>query len=215
MMWARDQASFYLRSKERGNPLHYAVSIGYLEGVRFLLHNFCIAAYERDDNGFYPIHIASRKGRIDMIQEFLWCCPDTRELLNQQGQNIVHIAARGGKDEVVQYLLGLPEMKQLINEKDDDGNTPLHLATKYQFPKIVRNMASDRRVRLNLVNNDGFTAFDIAEQYNEPVETMSSFREVFATTLPTHTRYLLNIFIHYFKVFLETQTLSISDVTIL
>ena len=88
------------------------------------------------------------------------------ELLNGKGQNILHVAAQSGKAKVVAYLLKRNDLKLLINEKDKKGNTPLHLASKKRHPKVVSNLTWDKRVSLNLLNNEGKTAFDIALNYS-------------------------------------------------
>ncbi|XWS68645.1 hypothetical protein CRYUN_Cryun04dG0108600 [Craigia yunnanensis] len=175
IMWEKDQTSFHLRCKEGRNPLHCAVSIGHLEGVNFLLEKFRSTAYQRDRNGFFPIHIASDEGYIDIIQEFLWNCPDSRELLKRQGQNILHIAAKKGRIQVVNYILKVPTLQNLINERDENGNTPLLLATIYLRPKVVSSLTWDRRVNLLLMNKDGLTALDIAQEYNTDTQMKASF----------------------------------------
>ncbi|KAI8007067.1 Protein ACCELERATED CELL DEATH 6 [Camellia lanceoleosa] len=86
-------------------------------------------------------------------------------MLNKQGQNIVHVAAKNGKDNVIKYVLKTPELEKFINERDEKGNTPLHLATMHWRPKIVNSLTWDKRVRLELVNDAGLTALDVAEKY--------------------------------------------------
>uniref|UniRef100_A0A5B6YN64 PGG domain-containing protein n=1 Tax=Davidia involucrata TaxID=16924 RepID=A0A5B6YN64_DAVIN len=144
-------------------PLSYAASIGYLEGVCYILEGFVECTYRSDGNGLYPIHMASSKGHINIIQEFLQCCPDSRELLNRQGQNILHIAAENGKADAISYMLKVPELENLINERDDGGNTALHLATRKVHPKVVSILTWDQRVSLELLNGSGMTALDGAE----------------------------------------------------
>ncbi|XP_057491362.1 protein ACCELERATED CELL DEATH 6-like [Actinidia eriantha] len=113
ILWEKDQSSFHLRCDEEGrNALHCAASIGYLEGVDFLLSKICAAAYQRDKNGLFPIHVASSKGHVDVIQEMLHQCPDSRELLTLQGQNIFHVATKSGKAEAVSCILKMPELSQ-------------------------------------------------------------------------------------------------------
>ena len=129
-------------------PLSYAASIGYLEGVRYLLEKCADYTYESDQNGFFPIHIASSRGHIEVIKEIILRCPDSIELLDHQGQNILHVAAMKGKAKVVNYMLKTPELKMLINEKDKDGNTALHLASKGRHPKAVSILTWDKRVEV-------------------------------------------------------------------
>ncbi|KAE9457629.1 hypothetical protein C3L33_10467, partial [Rhododendron williamsianum] len=176
MLWEKDQSSFNLRCDEEGrNALHFSASLGFLEGVKFLLSNYCAAAYQRDIYGLFPIHTASSEGHVEIIQGMLQHCPDSRELLTLQGQNIFHVAAKSGNDKAASSMLKMPELEKLLNEKDDEGNTPLHVATICGHPRIVRALTWDERVDLELVNNDGLTALDIADEF---METRASFRKV-------------------------------------
>ncbi|KAF3946607.1 hypothetical protein CMV_027146 [Castanea mollissima] len=121
-------------------PLFYAASIGYLDGVEILLKQptKCFA-YERDTDGYYPVHIASKKGHIQVIEKFLDKYPDMIELLNEEGQNILHVAA--------------------IRKME---TRPLHLATMKGHPKVVSILTWDKRVDLKSLNEEGKTALDIA-----------------------------------------------------
>ncbi|XP_010657169.1 protein ACCELERATED CELL DEATH 6-like isoform X3 [Vitis vinifera] len=158
------------RDEHGRTPLHYAASIGYLEGVQTLLakdqSNF--DRYHRDDEGFLPIHVASMRGYVDIVKELLQVSSDSIELLSKHGENILHVAAKYGKDNVVDFLLKKKGHENLINEKDKEGNTPLHLATTYAHPKVVNYLTWDKRVDVNLVNNEGQTAFDIAVSVEHP-----------------------------------------------
>ncbi|KAM4084672.1 hypothetical protein ACB094_08G150500 [Castanea mollissima] len=162
------------RDSKGMTPLSYAASIGYLEGVRYLLNKHADYIYESDQNGFFPIHTASSRGHIKIVREFIQKCPDSVELLNHQGQNILHVAAMSGKAKVVNYMLKMPELEMLINEKDEDGNASLHLASKGRHPKVVSILTWDKRVDLKSLNKEGKTALDIAGKYSGKVP---SFRE--------------------------------------
>ncbi|XP_030949477.1 protein ACCELERATED CELL DEATH 6-like [Quercus lobata] len=162
------------RDSKGMTPLSYAAHIGYLEGVRYFLNKFVDYMYESDRNGFFPIHTASSRGHIKIVQEFIQRCPDSVELLNHQDQNILHVAAMSGKAKVVNYMLKMPELEMLINEKDVDGNTSLHLTSNGGHPKVVSILTWDKRVDLKLLNDEGKTALDIAGEYSGKVP---SFRE--------------------------------------
>ncbi|KAL4612122.1 hypothetical protein ACB092_08G176000 [Castanea dentata] len=162
------------RDSKGMTPLSYAASIGYLEGVRYLLNKHADYIYESDQNGFFPIHTASSRGHIKIVQEFIQKFPDSVELLNHQGRNILHVAAMSGKAKVVNYMLKMPELEMLINEKDEDGNASLHLASKGRHPKVVSILTWDKRVDLKSLNEEGKTALDIAGKYSGKVP---SFRE--------------------------------------
>jgi len=63
---------------------------------------------------------------------------------------------------VVEYLLGNSKIDQsIINQKDNNGNTPLHLASISLFPKVLYLFTQDERTDVKLSNNNDLTAQDI------------------------------------------------------
>ncbi|XP_047320795.1 protein ACCELERATED CELL DEATH 6-like [Impatiens glandulifera] len=152
-------------AEDGGTPLHCAASVGYYKGVEFFLNRFSEFILEHDNNGLLPIHIASQKGYVKIVKKILDEYPDSRELLTAKRENILHIASKFGKIGVVEYILKTPYFGVLINQKDNNGNTPLHLATMNWFPKIVSCLTWESSVELNIVNDDGMTALDIVEEF--------------------------------------------------
>ncbi|PON32670.1 Protein accelerated cell death [Trema orientale] len=158
-------------------PLSYASFIGYLRGVELILARFPKSSYLAEDCGVFPIHMASMKGHIKIIQKILACCPDARELCNNQNQNILHLAAKCGKAKAVSYILKNSELHMLINEKDCNGNTPLHMAVESSHPKVVNLLVWHPKVQLGIQNNQGMTALGVAEKCHDNHEKIPSFRE--------------------------------------
>ncbi|KAJ6693284.1 hypothetical protein OIU85_004088 [Salix viminalis] len=161
-----------LTDEELGNSLHYASSIGFLEGVQFLLRKFPDGAYERNSEGNYPIHIACKGHSVDVVKEFLRSTPFAKEFLNKKGQNILHVAAERGKGNVVRYILGQKKtlVEPLVNEMDEDGNTPLHLAVGYGKAGAAFVLVRDKRVDSSILNNENLTPYDLAEQQSKSAE---------------------------------------------
>ncbi|KAK1408716.1 hypothetical protein QVD17_40719 [Tagetes erecta] len=153
--------------------LHLAASRGFLDGVNYLLAKFSMDVFRHDEDGFCPIHLASKYGHLQMMKVLLDRYPDAREFLSRQHQNILHVAAETGKDNIVVYILKTKWAQFLVNEKDKNGYTPLHLATKNWHPKVVSALTWDDRVDLKLVNQEGLTALEMAENYKD--EKMAPF----------------------------------------
>ena len=158
-----------LTDKELGNSLHYASSRGFLEGVQFLLQKFLNGAYKRNHEGNYPIHLACKNDSVDVVKEFLKITPFPKEFLNEKGQNILHVAAENGKGNVVRYILRQEKtlVEPLLNEMDEDGNTPLHLATSHGQSVAAFVLVLDKRVDSSIVNNENLTPYDIAEKQSK------------------------------------------------
>ncbi|KAK4280203.1 hypothetical protein QN277_011853 [Acacia crassicarpa] len=160
---SKKQGWIHLRNEQGWLPLHHAVFLGYLQGVLYLVKQCPSCTMERDNNGSLPIHLACIEGHVKIVQELLTLCLDLADMVNHRGQNLLHIACTYRNYELVRYLLEDPSLGIMINQKDINGNTPLHLATISWNPKIVHALTWDKRVDLSVLNNEKQTTLDIAE----------------------------------------------------
>ncbi|CAL0333867.1 unnamed protein product [Lupinus luteus] len=153
----------YFRDEHGGTPLHYASYISYINGVRILLNASTQTALERNKKGHLPIHLACKRGHVEVVRELLlqdW--PNPTVMLNQKGQNILHVAAKAGENDVVKYLLRNKKIDYAtINGKDVNGNTPLHLAAQNLFIENLYSLSRDKRINVQVFNNEGSTPLDI------------------------------------------------------
>ncbi|KAL5745540.1 hypothetical protein ACOSP7_026686 [Xanthoceras sorbifolium] len=130
---------------EEGNtPLHFAADIGYIEGVRYLIEIKSNWAFERNNKGFYPLHLACENGHVQVTKELFRRWPDPIELLCDKGQSILH---EKGTDK-------------LVNKMDKNGRTPFHLAALHCHSMVLFTLLCDKRSKADLVNCQGLTAYD-------------------------------------------------------
>ncbi|XP_057984649.1 uncharacterized protein LOC110668203 [Hevea brasiliensis] len=81
-----------------GTPLHWAAQRGDLDALGILLSISRATFFDKDNGGYFPIHMASETGNVKVIKELVECWPYPEELLTKEGRNILHVAAMKGKD---------------------------------------------------------------------------------------------------------------------
>nr|XP_048326014.1 ankyrin repeat-containing protein At5g02620-like [Ziziphus jujuba var. spinosa] len=148
-------------------PLHYAAHYGNTELVKQFLQqgdniNTSLAC-KKNKQGMSSLHIAAKKGHIDVIRTLIKACPEICELFDNKNRTALHVAVESREAEVVKFFLQSLTFLDLINEKDNKGNTALHLAAASSIAdfKILGMLANDSKIDKEATNNDGMTFYDI------------------------------------------------------
>ena len=141
-------------------PLHIAAHLGNEKFVKLLLENGNSPAYVRNTEGLSALHIAAKEDQYSVIKELMEACPDMYELLDNKGRNALHVAAESGGWAAFLFFQNKPEFEGLINQQDEDGNTPTNLAAKNGHIYSKDEFGEGRLVALNATNKEGFTTMD-------------------------------------------------------
>jgi ankyrin repeat protein len=167
---AKKKPGLLRRKDEKGeNPLHCAAYMGYVWETQFLFNEYRDGAIQQNDEGNMPIHVASKKDHVDVVDAYISNWTDATEFLNSKRQNVLHVAAESGRHLVVKYILRNNKLKELINEQDLDGNTPLHLASKNGRSIATFTLVRNSMVMKRIANGENLTPYDVAEKQSKIV----------------------------------------------
>lgn len=172
----KDESLIRFQDDEGSTPLHHAAAENKPELLQVLLRydkTTESAAYIRDNEGRTPLHIATLNFSWENILALIGHRPDCIEIVDKKGQNVVHYAAKyWACIKKLEFLLKLQNVRKLMNEKDLDGNTPLHLVaasmphiTCHCIYQVIRFIDSQEQYA-NLFNNQNLTAGDIVASYD-------------------------------------------------
>ncbi|KAG5403247.1 hypothetical protein IGI04_009366 [Brassica rapa subsp. trilocularis] len=171
------QPSFARKLNADGlTPLHLAIDHGHFWLVLELVKVDPSLVRLKGRQGMTPLLLAVSKKNIDLISEFFLVCPKSIVDANVNRENALHIAVKNNEPRegliVLKVLMGWilrlcqkdaeRTETRVINCRDKDGNTPLHIAAYHNNHQAMRLMLKSSNVNVNIENKNGLTVLDVA-----------------------------------------------------
>jgi len=138
-------------------PLHVAVLRDRIDVLSVLLDHDRSLGYVANSDGLPLLNSAAFRGHVGVARELLKHCPDA-PFCNSNRGTCLHTAVWKGQMEVVDFVLGLPQFRRLINMRDKGGDTALHLAVQKCNPKMVAALLLHPDIDVTVLNNGGYDA---------------------------------------------------------
>ncbi|XP_055634040.1 ankyrin repeat and protein kinase domain-containing protein 1-like [Toxorhynchites rutilus septentrionalis] len=134
--------------------LHLAAENGHSESVKYLIEESEMA-HCRNGEGWTPMHV--KNGHMNVIRQLIDNKVDLEEKTNT-GDTPLHIAAKFGKVEVVEFIFA---HSALVDSKNYNNESPLRIAVKHNQLYTAMELAA-RSVDMNADLGEGQTLLHVA-----------------------------------------------------
>ena len=177
----------YISDVDGMNGYLYAAGTGNLEMVKYFEDKYENSFYEyKDDLGSNAYMLAAtcswdcvRKNKektIKLLEYFDSKYSNNIDYTNYYGKTAFFCAVSSTSIVIMDYFTKHYKSKININKQDTDGDTVYMSATLQGFVKTLEYLDKAYNVNLDIINNDGCSAFDIAEN-REDQEMVKHFNE--------------------------------------
>ncbi|XVF51859.1 hypothetical protein PTKIN_Ptkin04bG0217800 [Pterospermum kingtungense] len=157
LAWKLNQLGF--------SPIHLALQHKCIKLVRGLITINSQLISVKGKGMITPLHyLIQTDDNADLLAEFLTACPSSIEDTTIQCETAVHIAVKNCSIRAFKVLMGWLQRvnkEDVLNWKDEDGNTVLHIATSTNQTQVVKLLI--KKVHVNVKNLNGLTAMDILD----------------------------------------------------
>lgn len=146
--------------KQQSSILHVAAKQGDLETIKQCLEgNNAIDLNKQNSNGATLLIQAIAYGHVGLAQYLIEHGADTALALKPNNSTTLHQVCTIGMAEMVDVLL--QKNKKLINQVDEEGMTPLHIAAYFGNTEVVKKLLENNAL-LDVYSNSGVNAIHLA-----------------------------------------------------
>ncbi|XP_067664250.1 putative ankyrin repeat protein RF_0381 [Haliotis asinina] len=132
---------------------------GNAEIVKYILRQDASSINSRRSDGMTPVLLAAYKGHWEVFSLLVSNEANITLLRPETGENILHVACRGGNMKIVKYVLKQNILD--INWKTTEGFTPAMIAASGRHNDVF-DLLVEKGADLALVDNDGINILHLA-----------------------------------------------------
>ncbi|XXG58072.1 hypothetical protein AAC387_Pa04g0475 [Persea americana] len=158
------------------SALHLASSKGNLGVTKELLGKGPNLSFLKDNDGRTPLHLAMIYNQVHVIREFLLekskpvsfnslLVTDLINTADNNGDTVLHLAAKMNCLEIIELLLGKPGIK--VNAANNEGNTALDILEQIPVRGSDANVAVDILKQIPAHDKEEYVAVDLLKQIPE------------------------------------------------
>ncbi|XP_047963743.1 ankyrin repeat-containing protein At2g01680-like [Salvia hispanica] len=161
---------------KNASSLHLAAARGNVGIAKRLLAIAPEMCWWQDGHDMNPLHVAAMKGNEAVLEEMLQLdiLPATVRL--HRGQIVLHLCVKHRQLRTLMVLVA--KLDNLVNAKDDDGETLLHFAVMVNQLEIVEYLKENTKLEKLTKNSTGKTALDILNESFRYTSTYTKMKKI-------------------------------------
>ncbi|KAA8525984.1 hypothetical protein F0562_007916 [Nyssa sinensis] len=146
-------------------PLHIAASVGQTHFAIEVMRLQPSFGRKLNPDGFSPMHLALQNYTLQSQAILADKLADTVRRLVKFDSELIRVQGKEG----ITPLHYIAQTEKVLNWKDENGNTVLHIAASTNQEQVVKLLVKEG-LQKNAKNSMGFTALDVALQSETPVD---------------------------------------------